>query len=416
MEHGVTSPAPSQARAVLIDMESKVVQASLLEARRRRVWEFDPGSVYSENSGSGNNWARGYCQHGPAASERLRDLLRRQTERCDRLDSFLILMSVAGGTGSGVGAYVTELLREEYPHAALLNLAVWPFGSGEVIVQDYNALLTMARLQATADAVLLLSNDQLHKACAKLLHLEHITFSDINHVICHTLASILQPSVSPAHLGFGESRLAYQRNTVSALSAHLCPHGNYKLLSIKSTPQIPQRSHAYTNFRWAGLLKHLRQMLITDAAIDEGMDWSVRLESQPPLDPSPHPPPLTPPTSTHVSRSLANLLVLRGTDLAGADLSLFQEPQLYATWAPPPSCTAWYSRHPLNHYEKSCTIVSNGQGCVTLLDGLCRRAWNMFTAGAYTHQYARHGWGHEDFLEGFIAVEQVLKDYSRLGV
>ena len=394
-------------------MESKVVQASLQRARGQRLWEFDPDSAYSQKSGSGNNWASGYCQHGPAGCDHVRDLIRRQTERCDRLDSFLVLSSVAGGTGSGMGAYITEMLREDFPHETLINQVVWPYQSGEVIVQDYNALLTTAQLQEAADAILLLSNDQLHKACAKLLHLKHITFDNINRVICHALASVLQPSVSSAHLGRPESHMAYQQCRVSALPSLLCPHGGFKLLSLKNSPQIPQQSQAYSRHRWAGLLKHLRQMLITDAPIDEGMDWTVE------PTPSPHhPPPLTHPTPTpsYINRSLANLLVLRGNELETADPAIFLEPQLYAPWTPASGrCTTWCGSHALNCYEKSSTLVSNSQSCLPLLEGVCRKAWNMFTVRAYVHQYQKHGWGLEDFMESFVTVEQVLRDYARLG-
>ena len=55
-------------------------------------------------------------------------------------------MSLAGGTGSGVGTYVTEMLRDLYPKAFNINEVIAPYQSGEVIVQSYNALLTLAHL------------------------------------------------------------------------------------------------------------------------------------------------------------------------------------------------------------------------------------------------------------------------------
>ena len=47
--------------------------------------------------------------------------IRRQAELCDRLGGFLNIMSLAGGTGSGVGAYVTQCVRDEFPHAFIVN-------------------------------------------------------------------------------------------------------------------------------------------------------------------------------------------------------------------------------------------------------------------------------------------------------
>ena len=42
-------------------------------------------------------------------------------EKCDQVSGFLIPMSVAGGTGSGVGTSLTEALREAYPHTCITN-------------------------------------------------------------------------------------------------------------------------------------------------------------------------------------------------------------------------------------------------------------------------------------------------------
>jgi tubulin delta len=58
-----------------------------------------------------------------------------QVEACDVLDGFLLLQSMAGGTGAGVGTYVATALRDEYPATHALNCCVWPYESGEVIVQ-----------------------------------------------------------------------------------------------------------------------------------------------------------------------------------------------------------------------------------------------------------------------------------------
>lgn len=60
------------------------------------------------------------------------ELVRREVERCDRLSGLMAVMSVAGGTGSGVGTYLTQRLRDAYPRSFILNHLTWPYGSGEV--------------------------------------------------------------------------------------------------------------------------------------------------------------------------------------------------------------------------------------------------------------------------------------------
>ena len=431
-----------QARSVLVDMEAKVVQQMISEAKRNGDWNYDERCVYTRKKGSGNNWARGYCNLGGQASEEVLEMAQRQVERCDRLDGFLILMSVAGGTGSGVGARVTESLSDFYPHSVITNQIVWPYSSGEVIVQDYNTILTTAHLQKSSDVIFLMHNDQLHKVCSKLLLLKMISFTDINQVVCLSLAGLLQPAVKfehfkefktdPDHPGAYLHQksifdpLLYSECSLSELQAILCPRKDYKFVTVKSIPQVPDRSQAYSSFLWSGLMKHLRQMLITDSPIEEGIDWTKSLGGQdaPPSFVS------YDQSTGHsctiqsdkiaqihhgINKSLSNLLILRGNELQSADPSPFYDPRLYSQ-SVPKSCTSsvWCNNRSFNGYEKSCTLVSNSQGCVHLLDNICCKAWSMFSARAYVYQYTENGLSHEDFLESFACVEQLLKNYASI--
>ena len=70
---------------------------------------------------------------------------------------------------------------------------MWPYTTGEVIVQNYNAVLTLSQLYDMADALVVMENDTLHKICNQLLGIKNISFQDINRVISHKLTSVLQP-------------------------------------------------------------------------------------------------------------------------------------------------------------------------------------------------------------------------------
>lgn len=52
------------------------------------------------------------------------------------------------------------------PSSLRLSCAVWPYESGEVIVQAYNTLLSIEKLLETCDGLLLLRNEELHATCA----------------------------------------------------------------------------------------------------------------------------------------------------------------------------------------------------------------------------------------------------------
>lgn len=82
----------------------------------RSGWAYhDDNIVLTGQGGAGNNWALGYSysRFGSQGKHRLLDRTRREAERADRLDGFLMLHSVAGGTGSGLGSFLTETLQDE---------------------------------------------------------------------------------------------------------------------------------------------------------------------------------------------------------------------------------------------------------------------------------------------------------------
>ena len=63
---------------------------------------------------------------------------------------FMLLHSIAGGTGSGLGSYLLERMNDRYPKKLIQTYSV--FG-GDVVVNPYNSLLAMRRLTQNADSV-----------------------------------------------------------------------------------------------------------------------------------------------------------------------------------------------------------------------------------------------------------------------
>lgn len=69
-------------------------------------------------------------------------------------------------------------------------------------MQNYNSVLTLSHLYQLSDAILVHENDTVHTICSRLMNIKHISISDVNKVIAHQLASVLQPAYtadSPCH-------------------------------------------------------------------------------------------------------------------------------------------------------------------------------------------------------------------------
>ena len=182
-------------RSVLVDMECGVLN------RVCRLRKFDTDrQVVSDVSGSGNNWAVGHYCYGPQYVERIADCIRHQLEQCDRLDSLHLFASASGGTGSGLGSFILELLSDE-KFSKICTVVFPSIGANDVVTSPYNAVLTTAALVKYASAVLVVTND--HHApswndnvCKVLVDVMSASSQNISSV-CDIVRKFLVPSLAP---------------------------------------------------------------------------------------------------------------------------------------------------------------------------------------------------------------------------
>ncbi|KAF4660530.1 Tubulin gamma-1 chain [Perkinsus olseni] len=160
-------------RALLIDLEPRVInQIQTSEFKNL----YNPENIYmsKEGGGAGNNWAKGYSQ-AEAVQEEICEMIDREADGSDSLEGFMLLHSIAGGTGSGMGSYLLETLSDRYPKKLLQTYSVFPMltETSDVVVQPYNSVLTLKRLALNADAVVVLDNTALNRIAADRLKLSN---------------------------------------------------------------------------------------------------------------------------------------------------------------------------------------------------------------------------------------------------
>ncbi|XP_064459769.1 tubulin delta chain-like [Ornithodoros turicata] len=378
---GRTAEEDLVARAVLVDTESKVVSKVLDDACQSNAWHYDHGASYTRKQGAGNNWASGYFGHAQQGLEEILNTVRKQVEACDWLSGFLPVLSLSGGTGSGLGTKITEALKDNYPQTPLINVVVWPFTSGEVAVQTYNTLLSLSHLQCASDALLVISNDDLYHIVNKRWSLRNASLAQLNAVGAHQMAALFQPSRS-------ENGTVAQFGDVSG---HLTCHPQLKLVTMRHVPQEPREAVPFSSHKWPGLVSSLRRMLLYQSISDEGMNTVA-----------PH------------CANVSSLLVARGDHLATLDVQpLFSVPR--SSFVPvEQSLSTWTSSHRFLGLCKSALLANNGQGCLHFLEAAVDHAWRRFTERAYLHHYATHGLEEEHFAESFVQLEQTVEAYKQL--
>jgi tubulin epsilon len=154
-----------RARAVMVDMEEGVLNRIL----RSEIAElYDPHQIVASNSGSGNNWAYGHHVYGPKFRDTISESIRKEAEYCDSLQSFISIASTGGGTGSGLGSYISQLLMDEYPNVYKFAASIVPSATDDVVTSPYNSILSLWKLSGS-DCVLPIDNQALHKIVSRTL-------------------------------------------------------------------------------------------------------------------------------------------------------------------------------------------------------------------------------------------------------
>ena len=147
-----------KARALLIDTEQGVINQLL----KSEVGElFDNTQLLNEVSGAGNNWAQGFYDYGTNYKDKILTQVNTVLEQCDSPQCFLIPHSIGGGTGSGLGSYIVNILGENYQDIFKFTLSVFPSKDDDVITSPYNSVLSLNHLINNADCVLPVDNESL---------------------------------------------------------------------------------------------------------------------------------------------------------------------------------------------------------------------------------------------------------------
>ncbi|KAK0416722.1 hypothetical protein QR680_012648 [Steinernema hermaphroditum] len=215
-------------RSVLIDLEPRVING-ILNSEYAQFHNRENIFQSATGGGAGNNWGTGYCL-GNEVYEKVFDIMGREAENAENLGGFIVSHSVSGGTGSGLGSYVLEKLRDEFPKNAIQTYSVFPCMNemSDVVVNPYNSVLTLSRLIENPDSVVILDNEALNRLAVEKMHIDKPDFSQINTLVSKVM------SASTSTLRF--PNLVF--SGMSAINAHLVPFSPMHFLQTGYTPLV----------------------------------------------------------------------------------------------------------------------------------------------------------------------------------
>ncbi|MCP4143504.1 MAG: hypothetical protein GY755_25000 [Chloroflexi bacterium] len=96
-----------------------------------------------------------------------------------------------GGTGSGFGTLILEKLKDTYPDRLTSPWSIYPTQKvSDVVVEPYNAILTIAHLIKDSDITMVTDNEALFRISKKVLKQKNPNFADLNWILSLVMGGV----------------------------------------------------------------------------------------------------------------------------------------------------------------------------------------------------------------------------------
>ncbi|KAI9483480.1 MAG: tubulin gamma chain [Benjaminiella poitrasii] len=238
-------------RALLLDLEPRVIN-NIKASHYANL--YNPENIFTsqEGGGAGNTWPNGYSQ-GEKWAEDIMDMVDREADNSDSLEGFMLLHSIAGGTGSGLGSFLLEKLNDRYPKKLLQTYSVFPNSEevSDTVVQPYNSMLALKRLTHNADSVVVLDNTALSRIATDRLHIQQPTFEQTNQLVSTVMSASTTTLRYPG----------YMNNDLVGIVASLIPTPRCHFLTTAYTPFSSEQVEKATSIRKTTVLDVMRRLL-----------------------------------------------------------------------------------------------------------------------------------------------------------
>ncbi|KAH7132346.1 Tubulin/FtsZ, GTPase domain-containing protein [Dendryphion nanum] len=237
-------------RAILLDLEPRVLN-SIQNSPYKNIYNPENFYIHKDGTGAGNNWGMGYSM-GESVQDEVMDMIDREADGSDSLEGFMLLHSIAGGTGSGLGSFMLERLNDRFPKKLIQTYSVFPnTQEGDIVVQPYNSLLSMRRLTQNADSVVVLDNGALSRIAADRLHVQNPSFQQTNQLVSTVMSASTTTLRYPG----------YMHNDLVGIVASLIPTPRCHFLMTSYTPFSGENVEQAKTVRKTTVLDVMRRLL-----------------------------------------------------------------------------------------------------------------------------------------------------------
>ncbi|AEA38970.1 gamma-tubulin (nucleomorph) [Cryptomonas paramecium] len=182
-------------RAILFDLEPR----TLNKLQNSTFSKFYPSlNIVSDNRSTGGNWANGYIG-ADKNKENIENVIRKNIEESDQMPFFDIFHSLEGGTGSGSGSYILEMIKDEFLGKFVTSYPLIPNQKkiSNTVIQPYNSILSIRWLTLYADSVVFFENSSIEKIISSHNKNVKLHMYQINSLIAKIITTIKMSEIYP---------------------------------------------------------------------------------------------------------------------------------------------------------------------------------------------------------------------------
>ncbi|KYK63805.1 tubulin/FtsZ family, GTPase domain-containing protein [Toxoplasma gondii TgCatPRC2] len=369
-------------RSAMIDLDNSAESLTGWSPIRRL---FDDEFSVSHKEDASSNFARGYISVGPSVLSAANDVIRRQAEMCDSLQSFFVCRSLGGGTGSGLGSLLLEGIAEQFGKKYILDSFVWPFNSQtSSVVEPYNAVLATPTICAHSSAALLVNNTALFNISRNLLNVESVFHSNLNHLVAQVLSATTLSTRFEGTLN----------STIEHTLVNTIPYPELKFLTASLAPLTNLKKYQFER----ASTKDITIECVLPSRCFASIDYTK-------------------------NRSIACHIMYRGDvtprDVQEGVAAVKEHGTLrFVDWIPTGLKCSMNSRlmcvspeSELAPAFQSCCMLANNTGITSLLEKTLADMYKMFNKRAFVHWFVGEGLEEGEFLEASERLQRTIDDY-----
>ncbi len=371
-ERGSNSYVP---RAVMADLEPSVIE----EIKNTTGSLFNPANLLSRSEGAGGNFAVGYMGEG---REMLTDIMARiilEIDKCDNVGGLLILHSLGGGTGSGLGSLIVESIKHERPEVPICSCAIMPSPQvSSVVTEPYNTVFALNTLRRYADACIIFDNEALFDLANRKWSIDNPTVDDLNLLITEVLAGLTAPM---RFSGFLTVEISLRE-----LLTNLVPQPSLHFLMCAFAPLTPPDRSKFEEM-------HVEEMIKSLFANDSVFAACSPMEG----------------------RFLSTAVLYRGImddkPMADAALASIKESLPLTYWIPTAFKIGYVEQAGISH-RKSMVMLANNTEISRVLDRICHNFDKLWQRKAFANWYFNEGMTEDQINDMRSSVQELIQLYQ----